>query len=363
VARELGWTLLAVVLAGGLACADVDESVDAGARRDANGPLLDAGLSSAHVCTASQVVRLDLQPADVLILLDRSGSMDTAFGSGTRLQAVAALLADVVAAYAGHVRFGFEEMPGRQGCEGFLSSGCCASPPIVAVGDGNAGAVLDAIAVTAPADGNTPTAAALRAARTYYEGLADPVDNRFVLLATDGAPGCTLGGALASGDSLDSVACVEAVAEVSALVARGVRVIVLGVGPELADDSSAGPVCLDALAHAGGAAASPGSPGYYGASDPEQLQLAIERVFGGVSRPSCLLPIRTPVPDTSTIAVYLDGQQIPRKVGDGWSLETSQSLPTVLVTGAYCEQIERFEVSAVEARFGCPPCVDIGECK
>jgi hypothetical protein len=363
VARDIRFILLVSVLTGGLACAEVDDLVDGGGQRDSAVVPYDAGNQLG--CTVTKVVDLDPRQADVLILLDRSGSMDTAFGSGTRYDAVAGLLSNLVQTYAAHVRFGYQEMPGRQGCDAQVVGGCCASPPLVGLSDGAAPLVVAAIASALPMDGNTPTAASLQAAMAYYETLADGVDNRFVLLATDGSPNCTLAGTLSDGDASDvtGAACTDALSQVTAMVALGVRVIVLGVGPGLADDASKGAACLDAMAHAGGDAASPGSPGFYAASDPVQLQLAIEQIFGGVTRPTCQVRFRTPVEDTSTIAVFLDGNQIPRASGDGWHLDSSTNPPSVLITGTYCDQIQQFQVGTVEARFGCPPCVDIQGCK
>ena len=366
VARKLKLACVILSVLGGLACAEVDDSVDGGARRDATAAPFESGPNSLLGCAVTEVVELDPRQADVLILLDRSGSMDTAFGSGTRYQAVASLLSDLSLTYAAHVQFGYQEMPGRQGCEAALIGGCCASPPSVGVAGNNAQAIAAAIAAAAPMDGNTPTAGSLQAALAYYQTLDDGVINRFVLLATDGAPNCTLAGTLSNGEgpSASGAACTDAILEVNDLVALGVRVIVLGVVTGPADDASGEGTCLDALAHAGGAAASPGSPGFYAVSDPQQLQLAIEQIFGGVTRPSCLLRFRAPVEDPSTLAVYLDGQQIPRTlVGDGWRPDTTLSPPGVRITGAYCDMIEHFQVSLVEARFGCPPCVDVQGCQ
>ncbi|HEY5282976.1 MAG TPA: vWA domain-containing protein [Polyangia bacterium] len=361
-ARNLGLACVALFMLGGLACAEVDDSVDGGIHRDDAAAVLDGDHYHSLACAVTEVVDLDPRQADVLVLLDRSGSMDTAFGSGTRFEAVASLLSDLVGAYATHVRFGYEEMPGRQDCAIDAIGGCCASPPLVSLAANNAQAVVSAVAAAVPMDGNTPTAASLQAALAYYQSLDDGIDNRFILLATDGAPNCTLAGELASvgGSNVVGAACADALVQVSALVAMGVRVIVLGIGADLAEDTSGDSACLDALAHAGGAAASPGSPGFYPASDPQQLQLAIAQIFGGVTRPSCLLRFGTPVKDPSTLAVFLDGQEIPRTSGgDGWHLDMSLSPPGVRITGVYCDRIERFQVNLVEARFGCPPCIDL----
>jgi hypothetical protein len=353
---------LLFLVASGLACADVDDRTDAGVRQDAHGNAADGGVTKPLGCSFTQEVALVAQPADLLILLDRSASMDTAFGSGTRFQAVASVLEEVVTAFAAHVRFGYQELPGRQGCAGQTGASCCASPPTVGIGEDSAAAVVQAINAAGPMDGNTPTAAALRAAASYYGALLDGIDHRYVLLATDGAPTCTLTGALGRGATPADTACADALTEVAALVSAGVRVIVLGVGPDLADDATGKAACLDALAQSGGAAASPGSPGYYQASDPEQLQIAIAQIFGGLSRPSCVLRFPTGVDETKPVALYLDGQQIPRTSGDGWRLDTSENPPTARITGIYCDAIQSYQVKIIEAQFGCPVCAAGLEC-
>ncbi len=349
---------VALAVAGSGACAGVDDVVvDAAVATDAQEVAKTDTLEVRPPgCWDDPPLSEDFDPrrADVLILLDRSGSMETAFGSGTRYQAISAALASVVQTYASHVRFGFQEMPGRQGCDSSSLAACCVSPPLVPVADGNAEAIVAAVSAAAPLDGNTPTAGALRAAREYYQGLDDGVDNRYVLLATDGVPNCDIAGALApSATSNDrSAGCADAVAEVDALVGLGIRVIVLAMGQELADDVNDSIACLDALAHAGGASASPGSPGFYATTDPEDLEFAIEQIFGGVTSPSCRIQL-TQIPDHYSVrdeAVLLDGQPIDP---GNWVWDKSQKPPSVVITGSDCERIQHFQVSQITVKFLC----------
>ena len=147
----------------------------------------------------------------------------------------------------------------------------------------------------------------------------------------------------------------------AALVAAGVRVIVLGVGTDSGTDG-ADAACLDELAHAGGAAASPGSPGYYAASDGQSLNLAIEQVFGGLTRPSCNFLLGNNITNRSLAVLYLDGQPIPRTSLNGWRL-AEEGPPLVRVTGTYCEAIQTFQVRTITAEYACRPCVDLLECQ
>lgn len=362
-ARKLAGPIALAVLTA--ACAGVDDSTGTAFRRDAGSDAADS--SVLLPCTADDPVVLDPLATDMLILLDRSESMGTAFSSSTRYQTVAAQLSGVVSSYAAHVRFGYQEMPGRQGCDAFAFAGCCASQPLVPVSAESAQAVLQAIAAALPLEGSSPAAGALQAARTYYESLADGVTNRYVLLATDGAPNCTLSGALALASAVDAgdPACSDALTAVAELVSEGVRVIVLGVVPDPASSTSTtGLACLDDLAHAGGMSASPGSPGYFSASDPEQLQRIIEQIFGGISRPSCSFPLGENLRDDQlkSVALYFDGQMIPQGTSDnGWSVVVDRDSAAIQITGAYCEEVQEFRVSKIQATYGCAPtsCIDL----
>ena len=235
---------------------------------------------------------------------------------------------------------------------------------LVGIANGNPQSVTAAIASALPMDGSTPTAASLRLALDYYQTLADGIDNRYVLLATDGAPNCTLVDAWSSGDALGAAnaACADALAEVNAMVALGVRVIVLGVGTGLADDPSGDATCLDALAHAGGVAASPGYPGFFTLSDSQQLHMVIEELFGGIVRPPCSVRLPNKVAIPLNMAVYFDGKQIPRSQVDGWQLDSLTHPQAVIITGTYCDQIQDFQIAQVEVGYDCTPCVEGQAC-
>jgi hypothetical protein len=366
VVRDIQWIVLAFLVAGvGVgACAEVDDLVHAGPVEDAAVVSYDSDPGIPYPCIDPGFESPRFRQADVLILLDRSGSMDTADGAGTRYQTVSTLLSNLVTDYAAHVRFGYQEMPDRQGCGTTpLAAGCCASPPLVGIADGNVQQMTAAIASALPMDGDTPTAASLQAALVYFATLADGIDNRYVLLVTDGAPNCTGAGLLSSGADVTSAACADALFQVNALVALGVRVMVVGVGQGLMDGTSGDIACLDALAHAGGAASSPGSPGFFFAGDNLQLNMAIEQVFGGSPRPSCFVIFRRPILDTTNLGVYFDGKAIPQGLRDGWQIDSLKNPQGVIINGKYCDQIQQFQVTDVDVGYWCPRCLEGQGCE
>lgn len=342
--------LLAFAVAFLGACAEVEEMpLDAGTDRPTV-VHLDARLQlDADECWRDPFysVTFGYRQADMLILFDRSASMDTAFESGTRYQAVAAALSKIVQSYAARIRFGFQEMPGRQGCSDALNTSCCVSPPVVPVAEANAAAVVDALTSALPMEGSTPTAGALHAAYDYYQSLDDNVSNRYLLLVTDGVPSCDISGALAGSTSSAtlSVACAGALAEVDALVGTGVRVLVLGLGQELVPDGSI--ACLDALARGGGLAASPGSPAFFAADDVAELRAVMARTFGGAVDQSCdLSPPQLPE-DTKGMRVLFDGQAV-----QGWHAKPGQK-GTIEIPEPACTRLLRFEVSTIQLQMPC----------
>jgi hypothetical protein len=292
--------------------------------------------------------------ADVLVVFDRSESMGSGLGGTTRYGALSTALNDVANLYQGHLRFGLAAFPGR-GCP----SGCCVpNDPIVDLALDNAGAVKNGLASLAPMEGQTPTAAALRQSRLYF--ASRPVDNmnRYVLLVTDGWPTCDREGRPSGPpDAADGgtwSACEQAAEEASQLLAIGVRVIVLGLEPDGVNSSRTN--CLDSLALAGGAARSPGHPSYYSAETFDDLQRTLEAIFGGVTRPSCLLRFMgsRPTSPIYVVKVYLDGQEIPRDRVTGWDFEPPSDVTQVRLFGEYCRRAQHFEFSTFEVRFTCP---------
>jgi hypothetical protein len=319
-----------------------------------------AGTGPAQCPGVTWSVTFDHHSADVLVLFDRSGSMTTEFGDGTRYSVEAAVLSDLLGAYQDKLRFGFQAFPAKDDCAG-LAPGCCAIAPSVPVGDLKAAPMIAAIADAAPVSGSTPTAMALDLARQYFQTLDDGVPDRYLLLATDGRPSCDGSGHLAEADVFDGSgarvagACFDALAAVAQLTAIGVKVIVLGIGPGLADDPGGVPSCLEDLAAMGGLARQEGQPAFFSGSDQARLESALQQIFAGAVRPSCDLTLHDPPADPHQVSVLLDGTIIPQDKKEGWIFDTADPRH-IEIKGEYCHRVMRFEVKTLEVRGGCPPC-------
>jgi len=315
-------------------------------------------------------IAFELRPADILLLFDRSDSMRSAFGTGTRFSAQAEILKDLMTAYDRRVRFGFLPFPQRSGCGGSAAVSCCAGPPAVGVQEGNAAAIGLAIDDAVPVSGQTPTAGALTQARAYFAGLNDGITNRYVLLSTDGHPSCSIEGGLAedviSGGKWKSGPCADALVAEEALRDAGVKVLVLGIGTGLDVGEAGAPSCLEELARRGGSARQMlGAPSFYPAASPLELERTLQTIFGAVTQPSCVLRLVEKPPDIDRVAVFFDGKQVPRdaKRMKGWDWTEGAVGSSLEVYGEHCRMLDRLQVALIEVRHGCPPCTDPALCE
>lgn len=287
---------------------------------------------------------------DVIIAFDRSGSMDIAFGSGTRYTTERDILKPLVVKYEDLIRWGYEEFPikvtdpGKPACPAGMS--CCGDKVSVPPAFKNAVAVNARIETARMGyDLATPTASGLKNVKDFYAGFTDGIKDRYVLLSTDGVPNCS-GAGKVSGD-----ACGDAVSEVSALLAMGVKTIVLAVSEEVAMAP-----CMEMLAAAGGAPRPGGPPSYYPSTTPDELKKALGDLVGGLAKPSCVIDLTKTPPDPKKVAVFADGVQVPWDPGhaDGWDYDPPPN--TIRVFGSWCTKVETFMVKELSVRFGCPPC-------
>lgn len=259
---------------------------------------------------------------NVLILLDKSGSMDRDAGKGDTkwniaLRAVEGLLRE----FEGKIRFGLLLYPADGGCGlGSLDVG---------VGPESGPEILSALKAASP-QGSTPIGAALAQVRTY-EGIHDPSRPNYILLLTDGEERC--GG--------------DGEAEVEAL--RGldpeVKTFVVGFG----DGVSASD--LEAMAVAGGTAKG-GGTAYFQADDEASLNEAFSTIGGMVLSCSYTIDDTGLALTPDEIFVYFDGAPVAHDGEDGWDYEGGSG--RIEFRGGACSALQSGQVEDLVIVHGCP---------
>ncbi|HEX7508762.1 MAG TPA: vWA domain-containing protein [Polyangia bacterium] len=297
--------------------------------------------SSSSNCgnSASGMTQL---PADLLLVLDRSGSMTNSISdddpcdpaSGTCAQRWTTMLAamrTVLATSSTSIRWGlkFFSTPGLTSGSGLTPVGCVVTTDVeVPVGMDNADAITANIATTSP-NYNTPTRAVIEVAIAYLKTVQDG-RSKYILLATDGQPNCPAAGDVATATDLD-----PAMAAIAAARSAGFPVYVIGVGPSAGN--------LDQMASRGGTSR------FYPALTPQALTAALNAIIGTVA--SCVYTMSSTPPDQTNLGVYLDKQLVLQSATDGWMLSSPNA---VTFHGPTCERIKAGAYQSVQILFGCP---------
>jgi Mg-chelatase subunit ChlD len=303
--------------------------LDAGAPAQENEP--DA--CQSHVAQGASA------PPDMLIVLDRSGSMnpdsndqraDRWGGSRTALQ-------QVTAAFDERVNFGLMTFPGPTPGGSRGNDNCSMGVVNVPVGP-NQG---DAIGMTLQgmnAEGRTPTALALQEAlRVLGAVMTGPdqlVSAKYVLLVTDGDPNCGGGNR-----DVDEAARTQTIAAIDALRAAGVKTFVVGyqtAGSDFVDQ-------LDRMAQAGGTGAS----AHRSVANGDDLAATVSDI--AKKAVSCSSQLETAVSDPTRVLVTVGGTPRNREQADnGWKLEADNR--TVTLVGAACDELQQGKVFKVEVK-------------
>lgn len=310
--------------------------------RDA-GPVLDSGpIPDANCGVQTEPIELiNLgDPPDLLIVLDRSGSMmlpPNMMPGQSKWAIMKNALKQVLEAREANIRFGLLLFPSDNAC-------AVNDAPDVGVDLYNADAIEQALNSTSP-NGSTPAHFALQTALDYYESIPPNDAGQYVLFATDGIPNC---GGNPPSDEVETKQ--ETLDAVEALAAAGYHTFVLGFGGFLALD----PDLLNQCAQAGQEPRPGGPPYFYHAEDAASLQAALDQIAGGIIVPSCSYALASQPPDPERVAVYFDGQVVPRDLNhnNGWDYHPDDS--TITFFGSYCDQIQSGQVQEVTFLFGCP---------
>jgi hypothetical protein len=247
--------------------------------------LFGGGDCAAETCTSDELPAPPAQVVEVMLVVDRSGSMDFVAPGypATRWDGVVQALTAVSFNLQDRVDFGLAVFPAL---DPFGEEDGCQAGEVLLAPQPGSGAAIDAALhrFDVLPGGATPTGSSVGAVAAWF---ADNPSNkpRAVLLATDGGPNCNgnlnpnscicTSGAQPCGDAR---ACLDesgTVSQVRALAQAGVPTYVVGVpGVE------AFGFVLDAMAEAGGTALTGVNTGerYYLARDVDTLQQAAEDI-------------------------------------------------------------------------------------
>jgi hypothetical protein len=300
------------------------------------------GSSNLDVNCGSVTHGAQMQPPDILIVQDKSGSMNqladgTSCGNmcattGKWAQMTAAIKS-VTAMTDTTVNWGLKFFAtSNSGCT--VNNG--AEVPVAPM---TAAAIATAINGAAPGS-STPTTAAMNAAVAYMKTLTD-TNPKYIMLATDGLPNCAAGGNNQTDDSP------AAIASVAAAAAAGFPTFVVGIGSTMADAT------LTSMANAGGVPQMGAATTFYQVNDTAQLETALGAILGVAS--SCVFNIGA-APNSSTsvnaIDVQGDGTKINQDPTNGWDYSNADHTQITLY-GTSCAAVTAGTIKNVSVTFRC----------
>jgi hypothetical protein len=231
---------------------------------------------------------IELPPPDLMIVLDRSGSMTTTVPntSLSRWDVMRMALNTMATDLEGSLRIGLTEFPSDESC------GVTAQATEVPIDLNQAPEIAQYFNTNVPG-GATPSSLGLDQALNYYNTIPVNTAGRYVLFATDGEPNCT------------SNSEVDTVNSVTALANAGIPTYVLGIGNGFSDQN------LNDSALAGLVPKPNGPPHYYAATNSMELDAVLETIAGGLAA-SCTYTLAEQPPVPENVTVTLNGVIIPR---------------------------------------------------
>lgn len=262
------------------------------------------------------------QAPNLLIVLDRSGSMDGEVpntGGKSRWQVAGEAVAQLLSSYSAKIDFGLNLF---SACTG---NGCAPGTIVAPIGSSDA-AINSAIAgaqLCNSGDPETVVGGTLQAL-VGEQSLQDPGRDNVVLLITDGHDNCGGGGPAAA----------------AALASQAVPVTTYIVG--FSGDVNAAE--LDAIAQAAGTAP------YKQADDANQLNAALQGIAAGVA--TCTFELDS-VPPSGGLYTFFDKNPtpIPQDPNNGWTYDPATN--SITFHGTACAEIKAGTVKDIDVIYSC----------
>ena len=326
---------------------DDDDDADGFPDDGSGGPPVDDGGPPTEECGGDEF-SFNATPPNLMILLDRSGSMDGDVNgtSDNRWEVARAAVETVVSTFSADIRFGLAIY---SACE---PGGCSAGEIVVPILDNNAGPIqgwLDTTAAGGSLDGQgtaidgktlilcnsgfpeTSTGVSLQAL-VGEPTLQDPDRTNAVLLVTDG------------GESSECTDFINGPGGASQLYTQDIPVRTFAVGM-----GGASAAQLDQIAIAGGTGQS------YFAEQAGDLQMALSEIAASVA--SCTFTLDEVPPDLAELYVFFDGDPtgVPQDPDNGWTYDPATN--TITFHGSACASIEDGTTGDIDIVYGCnlPP--------
>jgi len=323
---------LLVPLAALAGCIGMRTPLDDGSTTDSSDA---TKVACGNTMTTMTIDTTPVQP-DILILLDRSDSMNWSLTANSRCatsatnctaRSTAVISAiDAIVADNPKINWGLALFPSSD------TSCSVSSTPQVGISTNSTSAIKSRLAAFTTSL-TTPTAAIINAATSYLKKVNDG-RNKAILLATDGLPNCGSGQNWSGDDTTGATSAAAAAKK------AGFPVYVVGMGPDVSN--------MNSTAVAGGTGS------YYPATSTTALNTALQSIAKAASL-TCTFKANTLPSDKDLVNIYVDNNLVAKDDNNGWTFDANDSTySTIVLTGSYCQAMMAGSTSQVQIVFGCP---------